>query len=125
MKELDLVVLTHDIPEYGLLQGDLGTIVHGYTDGQAWEVEFVTAEGRTVACPRCDRGVRSGCAAAGVRRLAGAGRLTLTYATSTPVVGSSGLVRALRRAEGRAPSLDRRHPVRGASKPGRRLIRPS
>jgi hypothetical protein len=23
--------------------------VHGYTDGQAWEVEFVTAEGRTVA----------------------------------------------------------------------------
>ena len=29
--------------------GDLGTIVHRYTDGQAWEVEFVTAEGRTVA----------------------------------------------------------------------------
>ena len=49
MKELDLVVLTHDIPEHGLLEGDLGTIVHGYTDGQAWEVEFVTAEGRTVA----------------------------------------------------------------------------
>jgi uncharacterized protein DUF4926 len=49
MEELDLVVLTHEIPEYGLLQGDLGTIVHGYTDGQAWEVEFVTAEGRTVA----------------------------------------------------------------------------
>jgi hypothetical protein len=49
MKELDLVVLTHDIPEHGLLAGDLGTIVHGYTDGQAWEVEFVTAEGRTVA----------------------------------------------------------------------------
>ena len=49
MEELDLVVLTHDIPTHGLLQGDLGTIVHGYTDGQAWEVEFVTAEGRTVA----------------------------------------------------------------------------
>jgi Domain of unknown function (DUF4926) len=49
MKELDLVVLTRDIPEHGLLEGDLGTIVHGYTDGQAWEVEFVTAEGRTVA----------------------------------------------------------------------------
>ena len=49
MKELDLVVLTHDIPEHGLQQGDLGTIVHRYTDGQAWEVEFVTAEGRTVA----------------------------------------------------------------------------
>jgi hypothetical protein len=49
MKELDLVVLTHDLPEHGLLEGDLGTIVHGYMDGQAWEVEFVTAEGRTVA----------------------------------------------------------------------------
>jgi Domain of unknown function (DUF4926) len=49
MEELDLVVLTHDIPEHGLQQGDLGTIVHRYTDGQAWEVEFVTAEGRTVA----------------------------------------------------------------------------
>ena len=49
MKELDLVVLTYDIPEDGLLEGDLGTIVHGYTDVQAWKVEFVTAEGRTVA----------------------------------------------------------------------------
>jgi hypothetical protein len=43
------VVLTHDIPAHGLQQGDLGAIVHGYTDGQAWEVAFVTAEGRTVA----------------------------------------------------------------------------
>jgi Domain of unknown function (DUF4926) len=49
MEELDLVVLTHDIPEHGLQQGDLGTIVHCYTDGQAWEVEFVMVEGRTVA----------------------------------------------------------------------------
>jgi len=49
MEELDLVVLTHNIAEHGLQQGDLGTIVHRYTDGQAWEVEFVTAEGRTVA----------------------------------------------------------------------------
>jgi hypothetical protein len=49
MEELDLVVLTHDIPEHGLQQWDLGTIVHCYTDDQAWEVEFVTAEGRTVA----------------------------------------------------------------------------
>ncbi len=49
MQELDLVVLTHDMPEHGLMQDDLGTIVHCYTDGKAWEVEFVTAEGRTVA----------------------------------------------------------------------------
>ncbi len=49
MEELDLVVLTHDISDHGLQYGDLGTIVHSYADGQAWEVEFVTAEGRTVA----------------------------------------------------------------------------
>ena len=49
MKELDLVALTKDIPEHGLQQDDLGTIVHCYEDGEAWEVEFVTAEGRTVA----------------------------------------------------------------------------
>jgi hypothetical protein len=49
MEEWDLVVLTHDIPEHGLQHGDLGTIVHRYTDGQACEVEFITAEGRTVA----------------------------------------------------------------------------
>lgn len=49
MEELELVVLTHDIAEHRLHQGDLGTIVHCYPDGQAWEVEFVMAEGRTVA----------------------------------------------------------------------------
>ena len=49
MRELDLVVLKHDMPEHRLKQDDLGTIVHCYEDGKAWEVEFVTAEGRTVA----------------------------------------------------------------------------
>jgi hypothetical protein len=47
--ELDTVVLTHDIPEHGLKQGDLGAVVHCYSDGMAFEVEFVTAEGKTVA----------------------------------------------------------------------------
>ena len=49
MEDFDLVVLIHDISAHGLQAGDLGTIVHSYTDGQAWEVECVTAEGRTVA----------------------------------------------------------------------------
>jgi hypothetical protein len=49
MNELDLVVLTHPIAAHGLEQGDIGTIVHVYQDGQAYEVEFVTAEGATVA----------------------------------------------------------------------------
>lgn len=47
--ELDTVVLTHDIDEYGLKEGDIGAIVHCYSDGHAFEVEFVTAEGRTIA----------------------------------------------------------------------------
>lgn len=49
IEELDLVVLMHDIPDEGLRQGDVGTVVHRYADGAAFEVEFMTAEGRTVA----------------------------------------------------------------------------
>jgi hypothetical protein len=48
-RELDTIVLTHDIDEYGLKQGDIGVVVHRHSDGTAFEVEFVTAEGRTIA----------------------------------------------------------------------------
>ena len=49
IRELDPVVLTHDIAEHGLTQGDIGTVVHSYKEGAVFEVEFVTTEGRTVA----------------------------------------------------------------------------
>lgn len=49
LKELDTVVLTHDIKEYGLKSGDIGAVVHCYPEGDIFEVEFVTAEGRTIA----------------------------------------------------------------------------
>jgi hypothetical protein len=49
INELDSVVLTHDIQEHGLRLGDIGTVVHRYEDDAAFEVEFVTAEGQTVA----------------------------------------------------------------------------
>ena len=49
IKELDSVVLTHDIEDYGLKKGDIGAVVHCYTDGNAFEVEFITAEGKTIA----------------------------------------------------------------------------
>ena len=49
IRELDTVVLTHDVDEYGLKQGDIGAVVHCYSDSAAFEVEFVTAEGRTIA----------------------------------------------------------------------------
>lgn len=48
-QELDTVVLTHDIERYGLKRGDVGTVVHRYSDRETAEVEFVTAEGKTVA----------------------------------------------------------------------------
>lgn len=49
INELDSVVLAQDIDEYGLKKGDIGAIVHCYSDGSAFEVEFVTGEGKTVA----------------------------------------------------------------------------
>lgn len=49
IRELETVVLTRDVPERGLEKGDVGAVVHRYVDKGAYEVEFVTAEGRTVA----------------------------------------------------------------------------
>lgn len=49
MKELELVALTSDVPEYGLQAGDIGTVVHVHGNGEAAEVEFVRADGKTVA----------------------------------------------------------------------------
>ena len=49
IKEFDLIVLNHDVEDAGLKTGDVGTIVHCYSDGEGFEVEFVTADGRTIA----------------------------------------------------------------------------
>ena len=49
VKELDLIVLNRDILEHGLQAGDIGTVVHCYKGNAAFEVEFVTAEGKTLA----------------------------------------------------------------------------
>ena len=48
-QELEMVVLTHDVAEYWLKRGDIGTVVHLYASGEACEVEFVNARGDTVA----------------------------------------------------------------------------
>ena len=47
-KELDTVVLKHDLPEHDLRSGDLGAVVQVY-EPDGLEVEFVTAAGRTQA----------------------------------------------------------------------------
>jgi len=49
IRELDTAVLMHNIEEYELKEGDIGTVVHCYSDGEAYEVEFVSADGRTIA----------------------------------------------------------------------------
>ena len=49
VKEHDCVVLTQEIPEEGLQAGDVGTVVHVHEHGAAFEVEFVTFGGQTVA----------------------------------------------------------------------------
>ena len=48
IKELDSVVLMEDLPEHGLCQGDIGTVllVHGV---RGYEVEFVALDGETIA----------------------------------------------------------------------------
>jgi beta-lactamase superfamily II metal-dependent hydrolase len=56
IRELDLVVLTHDVNEHCLKVGDLGAVVHRYADEEAFEVEFVTAEGKTIALLTLERG---------------------------------------------------------------------
>ena len=47
--ELDVVAITQDVPEHGLISGDVGTVVHRYKDDEAYEVEVVAANGHTVA----------------------------------------------------------------------------
>ncbi|RMI24458.1 MAG: DUF4926 domain-containing protein [Calditrichaeota bacterium] len=49
IQELDIVVLTRDLATYSLKAGDIGAVVHCYADGQTFEVEFVTGDGKTVA----------------------------------------------------------------------------
>jgi len=49
IRELDTVVLTRDVPEHGLEKGDVGAVVHRYKSELSYEVEFVTAEGKTLA----------------------------------------------------------------------------
>lgn len=49
IKEHDRVVLTTDLSAESLLAGDVGTVVHIYNDGLAYEVEFTTLNGETLA----------------------------------------------------------------------------
>ncbi len=49
ISELDTVALTEDLPEHGLQAGDIGTVTLVHEQGQAYEVEFATLAGHTLA----------------------------------------------------------------------------
>lgn len=49
IKEHERVVLKEAVPNEGLQKGDVGTVVHVYKDGEAYEVEFITLDGKTAA----------------------------------------------------------------------------
>ena len=48
-QELDSIVLTTDLPQYGLERCDIGTVVLIHQGGKGYEVEFMTLDGETVA----------------------------------------------------------------------------
>lgn len=56
VRELDTVILLRDLPEHGLVRGDVGTIVHLHANGAAFEVEFITPSGRTIAVVTLESG---------------------------------------------------------------------
>jgi len=49
IEELDRVVLTVPLPQFGLVAGDVGTVVLVHRGGAGYEVEFVALDGETVA----------------------------------------------------------------------------
>jgi hypothetical protein len=54
IKEHDCVVLTYDLRTQNLRAGDVGAVVHIHKGGVAYEVEFATYTGRTVAIATVD-----------------------------------------------------------------------
>ena len=49
IREHDRIVLTAPVPNEELEIGAVGTVVHVYSDGGAFEVEFITLWGETVS----------------------------------------------------------------------------
>ncbi|MEQ9102543.1 MAG: DUF4926 domain-containing protein [Imperialibacter sp.] len=47
IENFDRVVLTEDLPERGLVKGDIGTVVMIHDNKKGYEVEFFTLMGKT------------------------------------------------------------------------------
>ncbi len=48
-EELETVILRRSVPEVALESGDLGTIVHRYSNAGHYEVEFLAVSGDSLA----------------------------------------------------------------------------
>lgn len=55
LRLLDVVALTEDVPEHGLLRGQVGTVVE-FLDKDSFEVEFSGDDGRAYALAPLMRG---------------------------------------------------------------------
>jgi len=49
IKEHEDAILETNLPEYGLIKGDIGTVVDVYKGGEGYAVEFMTLNGETIA----------------------------------------------------------------------------
>lgn len=56
LAELNVIVLTRDLPEHHLRAGDVGGVVHVCVEGKAYEVESVTGSGHTLAVETLEPG---------------------------------------------------------------------
>jgi len=48
IKEHDSVALSRSLPEHGLQIGDVGAVVFVHRNSEAYEVEFIASDGKTV-----------------------------------------------------------------------------
>lgn len=49
IREFDKIILNIDLTQSGLEKGDIGKVVMVYNNGEGYEVEFITFDGKTVA----------------------------------------------------------------------------
>jgi Domain of unknown function (DUF4926) len=54
IEELDRVALTRNLPEHGLIAGDIGAVVGVHQEGRGYTLEFMSLDGNTIAIVTLD-----------------------------------------------------------------------
>ena len=54
IEELDRVALTCNLPEHGLIAGDIGAVVGVHQGGKGYTLEFMALDGTTIAIVTLD-----------------------------------------------------------------------